>query len=61
MNIPEKVVKYILTILFGGIGEGIIVAICFSPNSDVPPEIAIFGLIFVLLGAVGILIYIKKS
>ena len=61
MNIPDKVVKYILTILFGGIGEGIIVTICFSPNSNVPPELAIFGLIFVLLGTVGTLIYIYKS
>ena len=60
MSIPDKVVITILVILLGGIGEGLIFTFCFSPNSGMPPELAVLVAIVVLLAVIGLLIYTFK-
>ena len=60
MSIPDKAMITFFTVLLGGIGEGLIFTLCFSPNSGIPPELAILGAIVVLLAVIGLLIYTFK-
>ena len=60
MSIQDKVMMTFFTVLIGGIGEGLIFTLCFSPNSGIPPELAILGAIVILFAVIGSIIYIFK-
>ncbi len=61
MSTLDKVITTVLVLLLGGICEGAVINIVLTPNSNVPPELAIFGIIVVLASVIGILIPILKS
>ena len=60
MSTIDKAMMTFFTVLLGGIGEGLIFTLCFSPDSAIPPELAILGAIVVLVAVIGLIIYIFK-
>jgi hypothetical protein len=57
----RKILIAIITVLFGCIGDGIIIALAFSADSKIQPLAAIFGLIVVTFGAAAGVIYALKG
>ena len=61
MSTLDKAITTVLVLLLGGICEGAVINIVLTPNSKIPPELAIFGIIVVLASVIGILIFTLKS